>query len=86
MVKYAIRLQRYDLFMKRSLPILFFLMLFISVMASAGPVRNKSCVLVQPDGTSFKAVISGDEFFRIKKTADGCAVIQDENGWWCYAG
>ena len=86
MVKYAIRLQRYDLFMKRSLPILFFLMLFISVMASAGPVRNKSCVLVQPDGTSFKAVISGDEFFRIKMTADGCAVIQDENGWWCYAG
>lgn len=71
--------------MKHRLSILFFLMLFVSVMASAGPVRNKSCILVQPDGTSFMAVISGDEFLRIKKTADGCAVIQDESGWWCYA-
>lgn len=27
----------------------------------------------------------GDEFMKIKTTADGHAIIKDEDGWWCYA-
>ena len=39
----------------------------------------------QPDGTSFQAKVSGDEFYKIHTTADGKAIVQGEDGWWYYA-
>lgn len=53
--------------------------------ASAIPV-DKLVSLVQPDGYTFSARLTGDEFFRILKTLDGCAVVKDDNGYYCYAG
>ena len=59
-------------------------LLFLPAMA--GPARQGLIPLTQPDGTVFNAVFRGDEFIRIKTTAEGHAIIQDEEGWWCYAG
>lgn len=55
------------------------------ITAFAGPAGKSPVYLRQPDGTTFQASIKGDEFVRIKTTATGQAVIQDSDGWWCYA-
>ena len=54
-------------------------------MAFAGPARPGKVHLTQPDGTHFGAYIYGDEYLKIKRTETGEAVVQDEDGWWCYA-
>ena len=59
--------------------------LFIYTAASAGPARPGKILLTQPDGSKFYAVFAGDEFMKIKMTEAGEAIIQDEQGWWCYA-
>lgn len=59
--------------------------LLLSLASLASPARRGSINLTQPDGTIFTAYLTGDEFARIKTTADGHAIIQDEDGWWCYA-
>lgn len=59
--------------------------LLFAVTASAAPARRGAVVLTQPDGTSFIARLQGDEFARIKTTSDGHAIMQDGEGWWCYA-
>lgn len=41
--------------------------------------------LEQPDGVSFTAIFTGDEFARIKTTSLGHAIMQDKDGWWYYA-
>lgn len=59
----------------------------ILVMASAlhaVPVRNGNAVYIQPDGSSFKVIVKGDEWTRIRTTDEGCAIIMNEDGWWCY--
>ena len=71
--------------MKCNIHILFLLTVFLSFSAAAGPVHDRVCTLVQPDGTSFAARFRGDEYFRIKTDIHGHAIIQDEDGWWCYA-
>lgn len=65
--------------------ILAILTIFISLTATAIPARKGLIPLTQPDGTTFNAVFRGDESVRIKTTTDGRAIIQDEEGWWCYA-
>ncbi len=65
--------------------ILSILILFISFSAHSGPARMGSVCLSQPDGTSFSAVMRGDEFMKIITTEEGEAIIQDREGWWCYA-
>lgn len=60
-------------------------LLLITVCASASPARKGPVVLTQPDGTTFTAMLQGDEFMSIKTTAEGHAIIQDTDGWWCYA-
>lgn len=69
--------------LNRILLCLFSLFLFFS--ASAGPARNIAYTITQPDGTVFTSRIRGDEWIRIKTTADGHAIIQDPDGWWSYA-
>lgn len=65
--------------------ILIILTIFISLTATAVPARRGAIPLTQPDGTVFTALFRGDESVRIKTTTDGYAIIQDEEGWWCYA-
>ena len=92
MCKYAIRCKYNDFFKEHS-PfmnlrniIAYFSILFLSGMtALAGPAVKTPIYLTQPDGTAFQASIRGDEFVRIKTTASGQAIIQDSDGWWCYA-
>ncbi|MGN0188476.1 MAG: hypothetical protein ACI395_03055, partial [Candidatus Cryptobacteroides sp.] len=58
---------------------------FCTFTAYAIPARRGIFTLSQPDGSRFEAVLWGDEFGHIKKTRDGHAIIQDEDGWYCYA-
>lgn len=61
------------------------LFFFIAGSIYAGPARRGRMTLIQPDGSSFTALFKGDEFTKIKTTTDGHAIIQDKDGWWCYA-
>ena len=83
--KYSDVFGRIALFMSLRHCIISFLMVVFCVEASCIPARRTPVCLTQPDGTAFMALIKGDEFARIKTTMSGHAVIQDENGWWCYA-
>ena len=65
--------------------IAYFAVFLSGLSAFAGPAGKSPVYLKQPDGTVFQASIKGDEFVRIKTTASGQAVIQDSDGWWCYA-
>ena len=65
--------------------ILTLLTILFSLTAFAVPARKGLIPLTQPDGTTFNAYFRGDEHVRIKTTVDGYAIIQDEEGWWCYA-
>lgn len=58
---------------------------FLCIHSFAGPSRNITYILTQPDGTTFSSVIRGDEYLRIKTTSDGYAIVQDPDGWWSYA-
>lgn len=69
--------------MKRVILLVFLICSTLALFAS--PVRNGRVLLTQPDGSSFYALISGDEFLKIKTTEAGEAIIQGEDGWWCYA-
>jgi hypothetical protein len=51
----------------------------------AGPAGNSAVYIRQPDGSMFQAKIKGDEFTRIKTDPEGRAIIQEADGWWCYA-
>ena len=65
--------------------VLVLVLLSASVRTTASPARKTEVMLTQPDGTSFPAILKGDEFMKVLTTADGCAVIQEEDGWYCYA-
>ncbi len=62
------------------------LAVFISITAFCGPARRGPVELMQPDGTTFSARIRGDEFMKLVTTAEGNSIVQDADGWWCYAG
>ncbi|MBP5271531.1 MAG: M6 family metalloprotease domain-containing protein, partial [Clostridia bacterium] len=49
------------------------------------PARNRPVPVQQPDGSTFRMVMSGDEFYRMARTEDGSAVIKGKDGYWCYA-
>ena len=59
--------------------------LLISLTAYSGPARKGLIYLSQPDGTSIEAYMQGDEFMKITTTREGHALIQESDGWWCYA-
>lgn len=62
-----------------------FLLLCTAVQLSAIPARKGTYTYTQPDGVSFQVLLDGDEFDRRVTTADGCAVIRDADGYYCYA-
>ena len=53
--------------------------------SEARPAAVQVFSIVQPDGTVFSARLRGDEFMKIFTTADGHAIGQDADGWFCYA-
>lgn len=59
--------------------------LLASATLHAGPVGESRAVYYQPDGTSFNVQVKGDEWLKIRTTEDGCAIVNDADGWWCYA-
>lgn len=59
--------------------------LLASVPADGIPAKKVKVLFRQPDGTSFTGCIRGDEFANVKMTEDGQAIVQDGDGWWCYA-
>ncbi len=61
------------------------LALLVSFSAYSGPAKKGTVFLVQPDGTTFGARITGDEFMKTVTTSAGHSVTQDGDGWWCYA-
>lgn len=71
--------------MKLSKVFLFILGIIICVSGLSRPAHSGVLTLVQPDGSSFQALFRGDEFIRIKTTLAGNAIMQDSDGWWCYA-
>lgn len=49
------------------------------------PARNTTAIISQPDGSTFTALLKGDEFMKIFTTADGYAITMDAEGFYCYA-
>lgn len=83
--------QRYKVFVNsenrmkiKVLIILTFCCLFCWRYTHAVPVRFEQSTYVQPDGTTFTANIRGDEWTKIRTLTDGCAIIKEKDGWWCY--
>ena len=68
----------------RRWPLLLYL-LVCTFLLQASPARRGLVNLTQPDGSRVPAYLSGDEHGHLVTTADGCALIQDAEGWWCYA-
>ena len=62
-----------------------FTAMILCLSALAAPARKGRIVLSQPDGSTFTAIIKGDEFTKIRTTESGHAIMQDKDGWWCYA-
>ena len=54
-------------------------------LSSALPARRGTARLTQPDGTVFSAILRGDEAARVLTTADGCAIMKGEDGFYHYA-
>lgn len=59
--------------------------LVLSLAALSNPARPGRIYLSQPDGNGFYALFYGDEMVRIKVTETGNAIVQEDDGWWCYA-
>lgn len=71
--------------MKLNKVIIFILGIIVCVSGFSRPAQRGVVTLVQPDGSTFRALFRGDEFIRIKTTVDGNVIMQDSEGWWCYA-
>ena len=72
-------------YLQRSL-LLSITIFFLSLpLLEASPARRGLLNLLQPDGTPVKAYLTGDENGHLMTTPDGCALVQDAEGWWCYA-
>lgn len=53
--------------------------------ANAGPAWRGTLTLTQPDGSVLQARVVGDEFAHLMVDLQGNALIQNSEGWWCYA-
>ena len=69
----------------RPLSLIFYICLCLAPPLGAAPARKGLLNLRQPDGKLVQAYLSGDEFGHLMVTNDGCALVQDAEGWWCYA-
>lgn len=62
-----------------------FLILTSASYLQAIPARGIVRTVLQPDGTQVRIVVSGDEFYRMVRTEDGCSVTKGADGYWYYA-
>ncbi len=53
--------------------------------SGAAPARKHMITCTQPDGSTFKGYLRGDEFCHAWTTASGRTIVKDADGWWCYA-
>jgi len=60
------------------------LCLSFGVTLSAGPAKGR-VLLEQPDGTTIAACLTGDEHMRILTDLQGHALVQGNDGYYCYA-
>lgn len=59
--------------------------LMLGLRANAGPAWRGTLTLTQPDGSVLQARVVGDEFAHLMVDLQGNALIQNSEGWWCYA-
>lgn len=59
--------------------------LVLGLRANAGPAWRGTLTLTQPDGSVLQARVVGDEFAHMMVDLQGNALIQNSEGWWCYA-
>ena len=83
--KYSDVFTRTELFMRLRHIIATFMLILACHALYAGPAGKSTVYMRQPDGSMFQARIKGDEFTRIKTDAEGHAITQEADGWWCYA-
>lgn len=57
----------------------------MSTALQAAPARRSPIVYTQPDGSTFRGHVCGDEFCRYRTTESGRIIAKDTDGWWCYA-
>lgn len=51
----------------------------------AAPARKCLITYTQPDGSTFRGYVRGDEFYHFRTTESGRIIARDADGWWCYA-
>ena len=51
----------------------------------AAPARKCLITYTQPDGSTFRGYVRGDEFCHFRTTESGRIIARDADGWWCYA-
>jgi len=51
----------------------------------AAPHNGEEFSLSQPDGSSVRVVVWGDEFYQDVESPDGYTLVRDKDGWICYA-
>ena len=69
----------------RRLSLILYICCCLAPALSAAPARKGLLNLRQPDGTVVQAYLTGDENGHLVLTPDGCSLMQDAEGWWCYA-
>ena len=69
----------------RRLSLILYICCCLAPALTAAPARKGLLNLRQPDGTVVQAYLTGDENGHLVLTPDGCSLMQDAEGWWCYA-
>lgn len=61
------------------------MLLSLSVPLCAKPACGWTLSLTQPDGTVLQAKLRGDEFVHVMTDLQGRTLVQNSDGFWCYA-
>ena len=69
----------------RHLSLILYILCCLAPALTAAPARKGLLNLRLPDGTVVQAYLTGDEHGHLVLTPDGCSLVQDAEGWWCYA-
>ena len=69
----------------RRLSLILYIFFCLAPSLQAAPARKGLLNLRQPDGSVVQAYLTGDENGHLVLTPDGCSLMQDAEGWWCYA-
>lgn len=70
--------------MKKRFTVISTIILIALVVSGSSAVRG-TFLMYQPDGSSFLATLRGDEFGKVLRTTDGCAITKGGDGYYHYA-